>query len=147
LRKKILNYKRASHLKHLKPRKLLPKTIKAMQPGLAVSPKLNVQIFMPISDHESRQLGEQIKAVLEQAGWTVVNFNLAITKPSIKPGINLYFWQRPTRAMQAVFFPIFDQFGYERMAYRSTILPKNTLRIDIGSSIERASNKSLQQTP
>ena len=35
-------------------RRLLPSTVDAMQPGLAASPKLNVQMFVPLSDGESR---------------------------------------------------------------------------------------------
>lgn len=116
-----------------KPRKLLPHTIEAMQLGLAASPKLGVKISVPLSDGESFQLGQQIKAVLEQAGWNVGKVAPVIADPPIKPGITLWFWQRPTGAMQAVFAPVFDQFDYERVAYNDSNFPQNTVKIYIGS--------------
>ncbi|MCK5594596.1 hypothetical protein KAI19_00280 [bacterium] len=115
------------------PRIISKETIKQMQPALKALPAFTAEIKVPLGDSESFELGEQLKEILQKANWKIDKVWPVIADPPIKRGIKLYFGHRPNGVLQAVFAPIFEQFGYERVANFDKNMSPEVIRIYIGS--------------
>ena len=86
-----------------KPRIISEETIRRMQPALKASSVFTAEIKVPLGDSESFEVGEQLKEVLQKAGWKIDKVWPVIADPPIRRGIKLYFGHRPSGAIQAVF--------------------------------------------